>query len=289
MIKVYAEGLQKKYKSKKVLTNVNLQLEGEKIIGLIGRNGVGKSTLLKLIAGQTAKTAGDLKTFDHDAFDDLFVAANTIYIHPEMTFPPNFTLKTICETAQQFYPFWNQTLAEQLINYFGMPYKATITQLSTGMRQQFFTIFGLATRCALTILDEPVNGLDDANRKDMYRAILKDYMEVPRMIILSSHLLDEMEHLLEEVIILHNGEVVEHQNVMDLSEKYAWMMGENASLEQGIGAIQKHPLKGQKRLVEVAKVNPETPLQAASLKDIYLILTNEREGEIDDIFSTEFQ
>lgn len=286
MTLINARGLQKSFKNKKVLTNINLQLDGEKIIGLIGRNGTGKSTLLKLIAGLIPKTAGELQTFEKDSFDDLYVSANTIYIHPEMTFPPQFSLKEICETAKQFYPFWHQKLAEQLINYFNIPYQAKITQLSTGMRQQFFTIFGLATRCALTILDEPVNGLDEGNRKDIYRLILKEYLESPRMIILSSHLLDEMANLLEEVAILNDGEIIESGNIVDLTEKYVWMTGSSKEqLKQGIGPVQKDFTKGFKRLIETKHINGDESYQTASLKDIYLMLTNEREGDLDDIFT----
>lgn len=284
---IEANGLQKKYKSNQILNNINLHIEGEKIIGLIGQNGVGKSTLLKMIAGIIPTTAGQLKTFGEKPFDNLKVSANSIYIHPEMSFPPAFTVRMICQTAQQFYTQWNQTFAKQLIDYFKIPYQATIPQLSTGMRQQFFTIFGLATRCPLTILDEPVNGLDDASRQDMYRAILKDYMEVPRMIILSSHLLDEMEHLLEEVVILHKGVVIEQDEVENLTEKYVWMYGEKEELTDGIGPIQHHVLKGSKRLVDVSKVAVNRKLERATLREIYLVLTNEREGDIDDLFTKE--
>lgn len=282
---IEATNIKKKYKSNIVLNDINLKIEGEKIIGLIGRNGVGKSTLLKLIAGLVPQTAGQLKIFSEQPFDNLFVSSNSIYIHPEMTFPPSFTVQMICKTAGDFYAYWNQNFAQQLMTYFNIPTNVTMAQLSTGMRQQFFTIFGLATRCALTILDEPVNGLDEANRKDIYRLILKDYIEVPRTLILSSHLLDEMEHLLEEIIILYNGEIIEHENSSDLVEKYAWMVGEKEQLTQGIGPIQKNLITGYKRLVLAEQAEEKTNLSSASLKEIYLTLTNEREGEIDDIFT----
>ncbi|MBQ0140725.1 MAG: ABC transporter ATP-binding protein [Kurthia sp.] len=287
MKSIEATNIQKKFKTKTVLQNVQIAIDGEKIIALIGRNGVGKSTLLKLIAGIIPQTSGELKIFGEQPFDNLYVSSNSIYIHPEMAFPPSFTIQMICKTAEKFYLHWNQKFAEQLINYFQIPVHTTISQLSTGMRQQFFTIFGLATRCALTILDEPVNGLDEASRKDIYRVILKDYLEVPRTIILSSHLLDEMEHLVEEVAILHKGEIIEHENSADLVEKYAWMNGEKEQLKMGVGPIQKHLMKGYKRLVEVKNVDESASLESASLKEIYLALTNEREGGIDDIFGAE--
>ncbi|GEK30882.1 ABC transporter [Kurthia zopfii] len=279
---VEANELKKNYGKKEVLTNVSLSIEGEKIIGLVGRNGEGKSTLLKLISGLIAKDSGELFTFGEEPFDHLFVSANTIYIHPELIFPSGFTVEQICKTAQEFYPFWNQIIATELIKYFGISLKSIPSKLSTGERQAFFTIFGLATRSALTILDEPVNGLDDAKRKDIYRVILKDYMAEPRTMILSSHLVDEMEHLLEEIVILNDGEIVEHCTIEELTNKYKWQHGAAETLVDGIGPIEQNALEGAKRIVGYSGQNNT---QMATVKEIYLAVTSNEDGGIDGIYN----
>ena len=216
---ITCHNVRKSYKTD-VLTDITFSVDEPKIIGLIGRNGVGKSTLFKLLAGHSKVTSGDIKLFDEQPFNNLFVAANTILIDEKMTFPATLSLGNILKQAKCFYVNFALERALNLVEYAKLPLKGYHHQLSRGQRATFNLIYALCTRCAVTLLDEPMNGMDEAIRDDFYRAILKEFMEVPRVIIISSHHLKEMEHLLEEIILLDDGIVKKHDSI-EVFQQYA--------------------------------------------------------------------
>lgn len=224
--------VQKKYRRKEALKNITLYLNEDKIIGLIGRNGSGKTTLLKLLAGIIKPTSGVLKVFGETPFNNLFVSANSIYIHDQMLFPRSFTLQDNLDTAADFYSHWDSDLANRLMTYFNLNPDSYHSDLSKGMKATFNFIFGLSTHCQLTLLDEPINGMDEVVRKDVYRALLKDYIANPRTIIISSHFLKEMEHLLEDILLIDDGKVLFHKSLEEM-QSYA------LALEGPTAAIQK--------------------------------------------------
>lgn len=283
--------VRKKFGRKMVLDELNLQIDEPKLVGLVGRNGVGKSTLMSLLAGLEKPTKGKVEVLEQVAFDNLYVSVNSIYIHPNMTFPANLSLRELCQMGAQFYMHWDQALSEKLFAYFDIPLHQTFQQLSTGMQSMFATIFGLATRAAVTLLDEPVNGIDEGLRKDMYRAILKEYIAYPRLIIISSHLLDELEHLLEEIVILHQGKVLVHDNIDDFASSHMIWEGE---LSRMLAAypdaliLERSPFGGDRVLVP-SHIKGDFQQQAISAKDLYLYLTAEKKGSIDDVFSNDEQ
>lgn len=288
--------LTRSYGRVKALQNIDLIIKENTITGLIGRNGAGKTTLLKILAGYWKETSGDIKVFGEHPFDNLFVSANTIFIDDQMNFPTSLTLGEVLEQASYFYEKWDMEFAERLFRYFSFHKKQFHQHLSKGKKSTFNMIIGLASRCALTMFDEPTTGMDTAVRKDFYRALLKDYLAHPRTIILSSHHLDEVEDLLEDVLLIDQGKKYLHQSIDDLRGYAIGLTGKTAVIEQWIARkdiLFKNSVGNDYSYV-VMKNESSTIDQAKKLgfeisqvapSDLSVYLTQASKGGIDDVFN----
>lgn len=291
---VTLKNVTKTYRSKKAIHNLTLQIKQGSITGLIGKNGAGKTTLLKLIAGFSKASAGEINVFGEEPFDELKVSTNTIFIDDQMVFPETLTLAELIEEGKRFYPNWDEDLANRLFKYFKFEPNEFHHQLSKGKKSTFNFIFGLATRAALTILDEPTTGMDQATRKDFYRALLKDYLSHPRTIIISSHHLDEMEEVLEDIILIDEGELVLH-TLMDDFRNYAigvtgpkeqvidWTRDKEIIYEENIGIDQKYVVVKNEYDLDHLTLKGFNVANVTS-SNLAVYLTNTR-GAIDDVFS----
>jgi ABC-2 type transport system ATP-binding protein len=288
-------GVTKTYFRKPVLNNLTFSIEENTITGLIGRNGAGKTTLLKILAGFIQETSGKVRVFDEGPFNSLFVSTNSIFVDDQMIFPPALQLQEILDVAGSFYPNWDMKLAKGLAKYFDFDPKNYHNRLSKGKTSTFNSIIGLAARCPLTILDEPTTGMDEAVRKDFYRALLKDYLAHPRTIIISSHHLNEIEDLLEDVLLIKDGKKHLHLPISELKE---WAIGikgptekvleltngEELIYENRIGAGTMYAVvKNNFASLEIEKAGLELiPVRAS---DLCVYLTNDSKGGIDDVFN----
>ncbi|KLU60978.1 ABC transporter ATP-binding protein YtrB [Peptococcaceae bacterium CEB3] len=300
MIVVEAKKLGKNYGRVKggvqAIRGLSFIMEENKIIGLIGRNGAGKTTLLKMIAGYLRPTGGMLRVFEREPFNDLTVSAKTLFVDDSMTFPLSFTLADILREAARFFPGFDAKLAEALAEYFSLNLKKSHHHLSKGTKSTFNAIIGIASHCPLTLFDEPTSGMDSSVRKDFYRALLKDYIQHPRTIILSSHLLSEVEELLEDILLIHAGAECLHLPVADLKEYAIGLRGPARNvgeLAQGREILHREEF-GQGNIYLVVKKNfsPERLEEARTrgvetvpiaTDDLCNYLTGSK-GGIDDVF-----
>ncbi|RIW34018.1 ABC transporter ATP-binding protein [Bacillus salacetis] len=295
---VECKGLQKKYGRKTALKEVSFILQKDKITGLIGRNGAGKTTLLKIIAGYIKESSGDIRVFEEKPFNNLKVSANMIFIDDEMNLPPTMNLEEILQTAEDFYPNWDRELARRLFDYFSFKPYQYHNGLSKGMRSTFNMILGLAARTPLTIFDEPTTGMDAGVRKDFYRALLKDYLAHPRTIILSSHLLNEIEDILEDILLIKDGEKFLHLPVEELREYAIGVKGKDSVMQEwlkdkevihessqeiaGTYAVVRHDFPV--REIETAR-RAGLEFSPISADEICTLLTTRTKGGIDDVFN----
>lgn len=294
---VDCEGLVKKYGQSKALNDLSIQISENKITGLIGRNGAGKTTLLKIIAGFQKQTSGEIKVFNEHPYNSLFASANSILVDDQMAFPIALNLGEVLEAAAKFYPKWDQGLAKKLFDYFSFRNNQRHSELSKGMKSTFNMIVGLASRCSLTMFDEPTTGMDASVRKDFYRALLKDYIANPRTIIISSHHLEEMEDLLEDILLLKNGQKILHLSVSDLKEYAIGVKGKASALMEWLDdkeVLYKKEV-GTSIIYAVIintyseKINQDAKrigfeLSPVSSNDICIYLTGREKGGIDDVF-----
>jgi ABC-2 type transport system ATP-binding protein len=288
-------GLTKTYLRKAVLNNLTFSIEENTITGLIGRNGAGKTTLLKILAGFIQETSGKVRVFDESPFNSIFVSTNSIFVDDQLSFPPALQLQEILEVAGTFYPNWDMKLAMGLSKYFDFDPKSYHNRLSKGKTSTFNSIIGLASRCPLTILDEPTTGMDEAVRKDFYRALLKDYLAHPRTIIISSHHLNEIEDLLEDVLLIKDGKKHLHKPISELKE---WAIGIKGPTEKVLELTNGEDLIYENRIgtgtmyavvknnfstLEMEKAGIElSPVRAS---DLCVYLTKDSKGGIDDVFN----
>lgn len=297
MTVIQCQELEKTYGRKKILSDLSFSIKENTITGLIGRNGAGKTTLLKIIAGYVKETSGNISVFSKKPFNSLTISLNSIFVDDEMGFPPALQLREILDMAGSFYPNWDSALAEKLFDYFSFDPTGYHNRLSKGKTSTFNTIIGLASRCPLTIFDEPTTGMDEAVRKDFYRALLKDYMVHPRTIILSSHHIDEIEDILEDVLLLENGKAYFHISMPQLKEWGIGMKGNKATIERftkNRNVLYKKEIGTHSSYTVIQNDLTQDERQEAYLSgiellpvkssDLFIYLTNEKKGGIDDVF-----
>ena len=289
--------LTKAYGKLKAIDHLSLEIEENKITGLIGRNGSGKTTLLRMIAGYLKPTSGELKVFSEKPFNSLKVSANSILIDDTMTFPDSLTLIDIITEVAPFYDHWNSSLVLGLFDYFSFNPKQTHSNLSKGSKSTFNSILGIASRCPLTIFDEPTTGMDSAVRKDFYRALLKDYLEYPRTIILSSHLLSELEGILEDILLINQGTKRLHLPALELKEMAVGLRG-NAqavlSFVEGKEIIYQEDFAKDSLYVVIRRELVQQQFDQVrqsglevlpvATDDLCVYLTARTKGGIDDVF-----
>ncbi|SDH63285.1 ABC transporter ATP-binding protein [Alteribacillus bidgolensis] len=290
----------KKYKRKKAIHPLSFSIEENKMVGLIGRNGAGKTTLLKILAGFLKESSGEVKVFSKRPFNNLVVSANTIFIDDQINFPSSFTLIDILQQGERFYENWDKELAHRLFAYFNLESRRSHGNLSKGKKSTFNIIVGLAARCPLTIFDEPTTGMDASVRKDFYRALLKDYITHPRTIILSTHHLEEAEDILEEVLLIKEGEKYLHLPMDNLKERlvgltgkidivYPWIINRDILHTRKIGQEEVYlALKNNFTVNEQEKMKLSgVCISPVSANDACIYMTSEEKGSIDDVFNRE--
>lgn len=293
MTVITCENLTKTYGQKNVLNELSLTIGKNKLTGLIGRNGAGKTTLLKIIAGYLTKTAGKIEVFSQNPFNNLFVTANTIFIADDMTFPPSLTLEEILLEMERFYKKWDQNFANRLFDYFSFAKNDYYTNLSKGKKSTFNVIIGLASRCALTIYDEPTIGMDVATRKDFYRVLLKDYLAHPRSIIISSHHIEEVEHILEDILLIDHGNKRLHSSIDQFKQYAIGLTGQTTKIEQLTANLEviytkkldhnnSYVVIKNKKSLELFK-RANLTVTPVSLNELVVYLTNEKKRGIDDV------
>ncbi len=197
-----------KYGSDYVIQNLDINLHENQLIGLIGRNGSGKTTFMKLCAGLLQPSHGELQVFGQAPENHLEILQNITYCSPGIVHRESNTLERIIDNFALFYPALDRRFADKLMQCFSLSPGLKYKSLSQGMASLFHLICALSTRAKLTMLDEPVTGMDISVRKTIYEIILRDYMEHPRTMIISSHILSELEELLGEILIIASGRVV---------------------------------------------------------------------------------
>lgn len=223
---IEVKNLTKKYGNTVALENINMSCTQNKIYGLLGRNGAGKTTLMHLLAGQLLPTEGSIHIDKEDIYENNKALARICYVGPFSNinnYVKTFRVRDFLKTASLFYPDWDQVFADKLIRLFSLDIKKHYRNLSSGMLSMVSIIISLASRAPITLLDEPYTGLDAAARQEFYDILAEDYSNNPRTIIFSTHLIDEASKLFEDVILLHQGQVL-IQEPLETLERSSFMV-----------------------------------------------------------------
>lgn len=215
---INTKGLMKSYGSNLAVNNISIDIKKEGIIGLIGRNGSGKTTFMRMCAGLLNKTDGDLQVLGGKPMDNLEIVDRLVYTYHNMAYDNNLKLIEIINSFQIMYKGFDVNFALKLLKYFELNEKQKYKSLSQGMASVFNFICAISTRAELTMLDEPVLGMDITVRRSVYEVLLRDYTENPRTIIISSHLLSELEGILSEIILINKGQLLLYKDIDEMKE-----------------------------------------------------------------------
>ncbi|CAH1197055.1 ABC transporter ATP-binding protein [Paenibacillus sp. JJ-223] len=229
---IHVEQVEYGYQGTPVLKNLTLREDEPVISALWGRNGAGKTTLMSLLAGHQRPEQGTIRIMGHEPYDNLAAQENLCYVQENHPFGRNWSMVDLMRYGQYFHPEWDQELAERLVDMFELPLKRKIAKFSKGMKTAAQIILGLSSRANITILDEPTNGLDAEKRKFFYRALLETYEDQPRLMLLSSHHIEEIQPLCESLIVLHGGNILLHQSMEEMRERGILLTGDISAIER---------------------------------------------------------
>ena len=216
MAKLIVNQLTKRFGRHTILDHLDFTIEANKIYGLLGRNGAGKSTLLNIINNRNFPTDGEV-LLDDASINNNSAALQQLYLMSETNMYPKRTrVSDMFRLADDGYGHFNFTLAHRLTKAFGVQEKAHLSNLSTGLTTIAKLITALCVNADFIFLDEPTLGLDAGHRELFYRELMKTYEERPRTFVLSTHLISEVQPLVEHVWILDDHQFICNENVDDL-------------------------------------------------------------------------
>ena len=218
------------YGSTSVLEGVHLDLDANRIHGLLGRNGAGKTTLLSAIASLRGPNRGTLRVDGEDPFENERLMERICLIRESGDVLADEKISSTLELWQLARPSFDRAWADHLLQEFGLSPTAKPSALSRGQQSAFGVVLGLASRAPVTMFDEVHLGMDAPARQLFYDTLLADFAERPRTVILSSHLISEIEHLLETVTILHGGSLLLSEDVDDLRTAGATVTGPTSAV-----------------------------------------------------------
>jgi ABC-2 type transport system ATP-binding protein len=202
-------GLSRKFGSKTALDDVSLRIPRGRVFGLVGENGAGKTTLIKHILGLLKAEAGSVRVFGLEPVaSPAQVLARIGYLSENRDVPPWMRVHELLRYTQAFYPTWDAAYAEQLRIQFGLSSAAKIKTLSRGENAKVGLLLALAFRPELLVLDEPSSGLDPVVRRDILEAIIRTVADEGRTVLFSTHLLEEVERVADEIAMMFHGRIV---------------------------------------------------------------------------------
>jgi ABC-2 type transport system ATP-binding protein len=208
--------LTKRYHNRTVLQDVHFSVEQGRIVGLLGRNASGKSTLFKLIAGLTRPTSGQIQITGKEAGDETKGMVSFMTDAP--TFDQWMKVRDTIAFYQDFYTDFDVAKVKQMLDLMEIGSNEKVTTLSKGTKEKLHLALVLSRKVPLYILDEPITGVDPVAREQILDAILEFYNE-ESSILISSHFMTSIERLLDEVLILKDKTITLHKNTDDIRQE----------------------------------------------------------------------
>ena len=290
-----AENVVKRYGKKEVLHGVSLDIQPGKIYGLLGRNGAGKTTLLGILTAQNTLDSGAV-TYNGEniwenqkALDEICFSRE---LSPMLLFGQNsLKAKEYLRAASLYYPHWDKDYADRLISLFELDTKKQICKLSKGMMSMVTIVIALASRAPITILDEPVAGLDVVAREQFYRLLLADYEQTGRTFIVSTHIIEEAAGVFEDIILIDKGQIIEAGNCGEFVAQFHLVTGSEADVakaaaglavvhEERLGRSRTVCVRGDGEHLAANAAGLDVDIEPVSLQKAFVCLTGgQKEGE----------
>ncbi len=288
---VQIRGLSKTFKNIKALDAVDLEICPGRIIGLLGANGAGKSTLLRHIIGLYLADEGECVTFGCDAAKlSPKELARIGYVHQEGELLEWMTAEQLIRYVSTYYDSWNHQLEEKYIADFDISTEARVASLSPGQRQKLAILLAIGFEPELLILDEPASTLDPIARSRFLDLLLQIIQDEKRTIIISSHILSDVEKVIDHVLIMKEGRILRDCSFDELREEFCRLRlsalnGELPAELPFRNVVQSQRSNGQAVLIvqgssphqlqQTAEgLNCQIDIQPLSLEDIYKMVVS---------------
>jgi ABC-2 type transport system ATP-binding protein len=286
---VEIRGLSKRFGKIQALNGVNLTIARGRIVGLLGANGAGKSTLLRHIIGLYLPDRGRCTTLDCDA-GKLRPAelARIGYVHQEGELIDWMTAAQLLRYVSVYYPTWNDELEKRLVGEYEISLKARVGSLSPGQRQRLAILIAICFEPELLILDEPAAALDPLARAQFLDLLLQLIQDQNRTIVISSHILSDVEKVIDHAVIMKAGKIITDASFDALREKYHRVRLTSLAgplpdpidfanvLEcrrnESAATLTVRDLSPEKIEAAASKINCQADIQPLPLEDIYRIV-----------------
>ncbi|UFH57637.1 ATP-binding cassette domain-containing protein [Spirosoma sp. KNUC1025] len=233
---------------KTVFRDLNLTLTPGTLYGLLGKNGAGKSSLLRLMGGMLYPQAGQLQVAGFEPAKRQAAFLQTIYFIPEEIYLPTVSLQRYINTMAPFYPNFNEGQFRRYLNEFEVPKDQKLTAMSYGQKKKVVISFALATNTPILIMDEPTNGLDIPS-KSQFRRIVASTLSPDRLILISTHQVRDLDNLIDAVIVLDESEILLNHTLAQIADRLRF--DNVASMAQTERVLYAEPsLRGQAVVLE---------------------------------------
>jgi len=282
---IEARGLRKAYGATVALDGIDLNVETGRILGLIGPNGAGKTTALSAILGLTPYQ-GELKVLGRDPWrerDELM--ADVCFIADVAVLPRWMRVSQAVDYVAGVHPRFDRAKAEALLAKTTIKSTSRVRELSKGMVAQLHLALVMAIDARLLVLDEPTLGLDILYRKSFYDTLLNDYFDNSRTIVVTTHQVEEVQHILTDLMFLNRGRIVLNTSMDAFEERYAEVMvlPEHAAEARALGPIQERQVFGRGLFlfdnVDRARLAALGEVRTPSIADLFVAIIGADQAE----------
>jgi len=274
---IRARGLEKSYGDVRALAGFDLDLPPGRILGLMGPNGSGKTTAIKTLLGLTRRNDGDLSVLGLDPFAHRAeVMRSTAYIADTGILPRWMKVDDLIDCFEGLHPSFDRSRLDQALSGTEIRPDKKVQTLSKGMNVQLHLALIMAIDAHLLVLDEPTLGLDQIYRQRFYETLIGDYASESRSILITTHEVREIEHLLSDVVFLNHGRKVLDIEMAGIEARYAKLAADPARLDaaRALGPLREHPtLNGMELIfdgVERVKLKEYGTVTTPNLAELFV-------------------
>lgn len=267
---------------------LDLNIKRGSIVGYIGENGAGKSTTIKLILGDMKKDSGEIYIFGKKIEDlNEDEKKKIAFVFEDFFFPQELNIKEVEKFHSMYYGnFWEKETFDRLLKRFELPEKKKISTFSRGMKMKLSLILALSHKAELLILDEATSGLDPVARDDILDILLEFIQDENKSIMISSHILSDLEKIADEIAFLHRGKLIFVENKDKLKEDYGLVSLSKEEFESldknSIIAVRNHKF-GKECLVKKELIPQNLEVENVSIEEIMVYMIKEKYNESLDI------
>ena len=208
-------------KGKNIFSDFSLQFAPGRIYGLLGKNGMGKSTLLYMCTGLLRPQSGTVTFEGMPVTERSPEMLQEVFLIPEEPYLPDMTMKAFAQTLTPFYPRFSDDILQKCLQQFSLTDDVRFGALSMGERKKMFVSFALATQTRYLLMDEPTNGLDIPS-KSIFRKVVASHMTDERTFIISTHQVGDIDMLLDHIVLLNEGQLLLNRSTADICEQLSF-------------------------------------------------------------------